>query len=41
MELIDYNETRDYVRIVRYHQDTYRLFYGSGSAVGGRGEPAR
>jgi soluble lytic murein transglycosylase-like protein len=41
MELIDYNETRDYVRIVRYHQDTYRLFYGHGSGIGGTDDPAR
>lgn len=41
MELIDYNETRDYVRIVRYHQDTYRLFYGPGSGLGGTNDPAR
>lgn len=27
MELIDYSETKDYVRIVSYHRSTYHLFY--------------
>lgn len=40
MEMIDYVETRDYVRRVRYNQETYRLFYGV-AAGSGSDAPAR
>ncbi|MDZ4804661.1 MAG: transglycosylase SLT domain-containing protein, partial [Candidatus Eisenbacteria bacterium] len=41
MELIDYSETRDYVRIVSYHRSTYHLFYDPMPGLGLRDELAR
>jgi len=41
MELIDYAETKDYVRIVSYHRDTYHLFYDPISGLDPNVEPAR
>jgi soluble lytic murein transglycosylase len=41
MELVDYAETKDYVRIVSYHRNTYHLFYDPVPGLGPTGAPAR